>query len=239
MSDPAWESDPTTRHEYRWWDGEKWTEYVADDGVQTLDPLTGAEDLKPPRGRTTRPTRKLLGPGDQAAFSLDQPVVLASRTARLGARLIDMAIFAVFTVVLLFVLHATDIKPIPVDEPYDSDAYEAYARSLRSVIWTLIAATAIYEIVLTATKGQTLGKMATRIQVVRAGDLFQPELGRPPLWGRSFLRWALPTALGLPGLIAPIIGNVLWLLCYLSVVWDRERQGWHDKIADTFVVQKP
>lgn len=239
MSHPAWESDPTTRHEYRWWDGEKWTEYVADDGVQALDPLTGTENLKPPRVRSSSPTRRLAGTTGQSAFPLDHPVALASRTARIGARFIDMAVFVVLTVVLLFALHFTDIRPIPIDEPYDSNAYEAYVRSLHSVLWALIAATAIYEIALTALKGQTIGKMATRIQVVRAGDLFQPELGRPPLWGRSFLRWALPTALGLPGLVVPFIGQVLWLLCYLSLMWDRERQGWHDKIADTFVVQKP
>lgn len=35
----AWHADPTGRHQYRYWDGAQWTDFVADDGVQTTDPL--------------------------------------------------------------------------------------------------------------------------------------------------------------------------------------------------------
>lgn len=34
-----WEIDPTGKHQMRYWDGEEWTSYVADDGVQSEDPL--------------------------------------------------------------------------------------------------------------------------------------------------------------------------------------------------------
>lgn len=34
---PAWASDPTARHELRYWDGASWTEHVADAGVQSTD----------------------------------------------------------------------------------------------------------------------------------------------------------------------------------------------------------
>ena len=35
----AWHADPAGRHQYRYWDGAQWTDWVADDGVQSLDPL--------------------------------------------------------------------------------------------------------------------------------------------------------------------------------------------------------
>jgi hypothetical protein len=38
---PAWHPDPTGRHDHRWWDGERWTEHVADAGVSGLDPVEG------------------------------------------------------------------------------------------------------------------------------------------------------------------------------------------------------
>ena len=236
MSDPAWESDPTTRHEYRWWDGEKWTEYVADDGVQSLDPLTGAENLEPPK---IRPTRGSGATANQADLSSGQPVQLASRTARFGGRLIDLAFFFLLTVALLLALHFTDIKPIPLGEEYNSDALEDYAESVDGLFWVPILFSAIYEIGLTALKGQTLGKMATRTQVVRAEDLFQHEWGRAPAWGQSIIRWALPAVLLIPAFFLAYIGEILFLLCYLALMWDRDRQGWHDKAARTLVVSKP
>ena len=34
---PSWGPDPTARHEMRYWDGGRWTEYVSDQGVQAVD----------------------------------------------------------------------------------------------------------------------------------------------------------------------------------------------------------
>ena len=36
---PSWHPDPTGRHELRYWDGSTWTDHVADQGVQSMDPL--------------------------------------------------------------------------------------------------------------------------------------------------------------------------------------------------------
>jgi hypothetical protein len=47
VSDGAWRVDPTGRYEYRWWDGDRYTEYVARDGEQIVDPagIPGPSDL--------------------------------------------------------------------------------------------------------------------------------------------------------------------------------------------------
>ncbi len=34
-----WAPDPSGRHQHRWWDGERWTEHVADNGNSGVDPL--------------------------------------------------------------------------------------------------------------------------------------------------------------------------------------------------------
>ena len=39
----AWLPDPTKRHQYRYWDGSAWTEHVADNGVQSVDPTDGLD----------------------------------------------------------------------------------------------------------------------------------------------------------------------------------------------------
>jgi len=38
-SPPGWAPDPTSRHQLRWWDGAQWTAAVADDGLQSHDPV--------------------------------------------------------------------------------------------------------------------------------------------------------------------------------------------------------
>lgn len=35
----GWHPDPTSRFQYRWWDGERWSEHVSSDGVASTDAL--------------------------------------------------------------------------------------------------------------------------------------------------------------------------------------------------------
>ena len=101
---------------------------------------------------------------------------------------------------------------------------------------------AAYETVLIATKGQTLGKMATRIRIVRADD------GTNPAWGASAARWALPAVASVAREIAWTAGvesdaasllGLVGLLVYASLLWDKRRQGWHDMVARTLVINTP
>lgn len=237
MSNPAWESDPTSRHQYRWWDGEKWTEHVADDGIQSLDPLDSDDNSQARRDMGSQPPLGSGGATDQG--SLGQQVQLASRMARFGGRLIDVVIFWALLVGVLLILHFNDIRPMPVDEMDSIDAQEAYQESVDEVVWAIIATWAVYELVLTATRGQTLGKMATRTRVIRADEVLRPDWDRGPGWSKSFVRLVLPIVLLLPVLLIPFYGALLAVVGYLSIIWDNNRQGWHDKAANTLVVAKP
>jgi hypothetical protein len=41
---PTWARDPAGRHQYRWWNGTAWTDWVGDNGQQSRDPLPVADD---------------------------------------------------------------------------------------------------------------------------------------------------------------------------------------------------
>lgn len=85
----------------------------------------------------------------------------------------------------------------------------------------------LYDPVLIAIRGQTVGKMVERIRVVRADN------GELPSWGKSFGRWAVPGVLK----FIPVVGFFLALICYASLTRDASRRGWHDKAAGTVVVK--
>jgi uncharacterized RDD family membrane protein YckC len=67
--------------------------------------------------------------------------------------------------------------------------------------------------------GQTLGKRAARIRVVDA------TTGGPIGYGRGFVRY-----------LGRIPSSLVFYLGYFWMLWDGERQTWHDKLAHDVVV---
>jgi uncharacterized RDD family membrane protein YckC len=67
--------------------------------------------------------------------------------------------------------------------------------------------------------GQTLGKKALGIRVIDFGG------GGSIGYGRAFIRW-----------IGRIVSELPILLGYFWMLWDKERQTWHDKFANDVVV---
>jgi uncharacterized RDD family membrane protein YckC len=67
--------------------------------------------------------------------------------------------------------------------------------------------------------GQTVGKRVLDIRVIDYAT--GGSLG----YGKAFLRW-----------IGRIVSGAICLLGYLWMIWDKEKQTWHDKIAGTVVV---
>ncbi|MEI7557108.1 RDD family protein [Candidatus Chlorohelix sp.] len=78
-----------------------------------------------------------------------------------------------------------------------------------------------YFLAMTALVGQTLGKMALGIRVVRYD-------GNKPGWLLAFIRQCLGYPLNAAG----------FMLGFLSIFVDSRRQGWHDKMARTLVVEE-
>jgi uncharacterized RDD family membrane protein YckC len=80
--------------------------------------------------------------------------------------------------------------------------------------------TAAYFVMFWATTGQTLGKMATGIKVISTD-------GSSVSWGKALLRY-----------IGYIVSSIPLALGFIWAAFDAKRQGWHDKIANTYVVRK-
>jgi uncharacterized RDD family membrane protein YckC len=84
----------------------------------------------------------------------------------------------------------------------------------------LVAGAIAYEIYFTGSpSGQTLGKKALGIRVVDFAT------GGPIGYGRSTVR-----------LIGRYISGLVCYLGYLWMLWDKEKQCWHDKMANDVVV---
>lgn len=68
------------------------------------------------------------------------------------------------------------------------------------------------------TTGQTPGKMLFGLQVIQAsGEKMTP--------GIAFLRW-----------VGYIFSGLIFFLGFLWILFDRKKQGWHDKLAGTLVI---
>jgi uncharacterized RDD family membrane protein YckC len=159
----------------------------------------------------------------QVTLGNGQVQTLASPGKRLGARLIDM----VLLVVAASLIGTLGFSSTAALGSLGTDAAAAYALGTFFVtLLTILAVAIAYEVSLTAIKGQTVGKMAVGIRVVRA------DSGGVPGWGKSIIRWALPNLMCL----IPFVGWIGGLLTYVSLTWDDRRQGWHDKAGATVVV---
>ena len=140
---------------------------------------------------------------------------LAPVWQRAIARLVD--IFIIFNV--------AGFLAYVIVRPAEDDTGLLTTIAFAGVFW-LIAG--VYEAGMVAWRGQTLGKLLLRIEVVRRTD------GARPTPGEAAVRYAVPTVwLLLP---LPLIGQLLWMVVYLSAIPNARRQGWHDRAASTLVV---
>lgn len=137
---------------------------------------------------------------------------LAGRGARLGAALLDIVIFAACLAPGIIAMSSSD-----------SDMGKGIGIALLVIAWLgLMIVQAIFLI----KRGQSLGKMAVGIKIVRVSDESVP----------GFVKVFLLRLL-VPGLLSgiPYLGVVLWLVDLLFIFRD-DRRCLHDLIAETKVV---
>lgn len=67
--------------------------------------------------------------------------------------------------------------------------------------------------------GQTIGKMICQLKVVEEG-------GGSLSYGKSFIRW-----------VGYLLSTIILNIGFLWVAFDKNKQGWHDKIARTYVIR--
>ncbi|MFE6100573.1 RDD family protein [Streptomyces laurentii] len=170
-------------------------------------------------------------------------VQVASMGRRLGARLIDgVAITVVYYILAAIGLAGVVGAGTTIDdctsETYGTAAYQSciddQAAALGGVfaaffgvIFLLFIATMLYEWLMIAFVGATLGKMALGLKVVKENTGGKPGLGG------GFIRWIIP-------MVGSLVCGIGALLVYLSPFFDStgKTQGWHDRAAGTVVIKK-
>jgi uncharacterized RDD family membrane protein YckC len=133
---------------------------------------------------------------------------------RLGGFGIDSILYAVFLLVVL-VLSGADLEAV-------ADGDEVVSKAVLLIDLLIIG---IYQVTLTAVRGQTIGKVVLRTKVVDS------ETGAIPGWQNSFIRWGAPAALS----TVPWVGYLV-IPMYAWILRDPRRQGLHDKAAQTVVI---
>ena len=154
-----------------------------------------------------------------ASNEVAQPAVPAGLTLapigrRIGGFILDQIIVA-FPVAIVIV--AIGFRP----------NHTVTSHSLLMVNIALTSAAFIYETMMIALLGRTVGKMALGTRVVRLVD------GRRPTWSEAAMRALVPLAFG----SIPKIGVFLGATVYSLALWTPLRQGLHDKAAGTLVVR--
>lgn len=175
--------------------------------------MSGSEELRGERG-----SARFAELGSGATVELARPA------ARLAGRVVDIFIVGFVWLALYFAWAAATGA-----DAVGADGALAVGQLGLMALWAVVDGG--YEVTLVALRGRTPGKRWAAIRVIsRRG-------GAVPGWSRAFRRWAVPYALGLVLSFVPYLGGALSLLCYVSLTWDRDRQGWHDKAAGTLVTR--
>jgi uncharacterized RDD family membrane protein YckC len=133
---------------------------------------------------------------------------------RVVAALVDSLVVTVLQFILVFLLLA--VLGL-ADQATNGDTKEVVA-ILAGAFSTLIGV--IYYVFFTGYCGQTPGKMALRIKVMRTN-------GKDIGFKRALLR----------EVVGKFISTIVLCIGYIWVAIDPQKQGWHDKIAGTYVIK--
>jgi uncharacterized RDD family membrane protein YckC len=154
-----------------------------------------------------------------ASTSIDQPpgdsaektITVIGFGRRLLATLTDGVLLAAFTFIAAFAIGFVGVF-IQMFNPYEPLPIPQLIVAVGIVI------SVIYYVRAWSTSGQTVGKTLLGVKVVTKD-------GSYPSGGKAFLRY-----------IGYLVSGIVLSIGFLWVAFDRKRQGWHDKIAGTYVI---
>ncbi len=135
---------------------------------------------------------------------------LAGVGQRLASYLMDGVVLSVIYIALMF-LFGVRIEEVAMRGGDFSTTFSA--------AYVLMAAIAIGYYTYFFGKGQTPGMKLVEIKLIRADGI------HPVGYKKGFFRW-----------VGMEISGMVFLLGYIWILIDKKNQGWHDKIAGTYVV---
>lgn len=135
---------------------------------------------------------------------------------RLAASLIDMLVVGFLTFIMVVGLSFL-ILLVDIFTAYRYPDREFPVDTM--MLWLGLIVSVLYFVGYWAKSGQTIGKSMLGIKIVGMD-------GSTLSWGKALLRY-----------IGYLVSGLVLSLGFLWLAFDRKRQGWHDKIAGTIVVQ--
>ncbi|MXY47428.1 MAG: RDD family protein [Chloroflexi bacterium] len=182
----------------------------------------------------------LYRPNEPGALTVDAPESeLAGRGERLAAWLIDAALYAVAVIVTLVIAVIAIIVFGIADDGFENigdyfDEEFFVVLALFALLFFLaLLAVFIVQMVLLATRGQTIGKILLKIRVVDATTGEHPGWVRLVLL-RTILNSIISTVLG----AIPFVGGMFAIAYFLTdslFIFRDDRRTIHDHIAHTRV----
>ncbi|HOK06359.1 MAG TPA: RDD family protein [Syntrophales bacterium] len=137
---------------------------------------------------------------------------------RAAAALVDQVVLNLFYfcifVVLFGALYLGALLEVAAYDPFETTDGALVIYQGLSVL-----ANGAYFVYFHGSRGQTPGKILLGLRVVPVG-------GERMTYGIAFLRW-----------VGYLVSALFLFLGYLWVAFDGRKQGWHDKIAGTYVVR--
>ena len=222
----GWYLDPSAPALLRYWDGATWTQHTA---PRSMPPLGAAAPLPNPAS--------LVAP-DGRPF--------ASFWRRFFGLFIDGFILAIPTGILLFAVlspvftkFANEISVLPPNATQAEINQVANDFTASLPVGAFIGVALInagigllYYGICLHVWGRTIGGQLVGIRCIN-------EHGENPTWRESFTREGVVVGFNLVGAVPwlGVVGSVLLLVNYLSMIWHPKKQCWMDRAAGTFVVK--
>ena len=180
----------------------------------------------PAYGAPNLPDQEALGNVAQANSGLVSiPGLGTVKVATIGQRALARILDAVILGVAYGILSALGVGAVAqsVDPVTGEVSGGGIAAALGAYVLVLFLGI-LYEVVMIALKGQTLGKMIMGVKVVKQVN------GEIAGWGPSFIRYIIPA------LASAITCGLGGILVYVSRLFDKtgRMQGWHDNAATTW-----
>jgi uncharacterized RDD family membrane protein YckC len=150
--------------------------------------------------------------------------VLSGWWRRVGAQVIDGVIISIGALIVLGILGAAGLS---VDS--NGGAVALIVAALIAVLAITVVAFLYAPILMSRTNGQTLGRMALGIRVIRAD-------GGPMTFWFAMLREVVVKAL-LVGVVSSATFGLASLLDALWPLWDEENRALHDLVVNTRVIR--
>ena len=130
---------------------------------------------------------------------------------RLASYLVDVVVLSVIYIALIFLFGVQIEDEATAGGDFSTAFY---------VVYILMAAIGIGYFTYFFGNGQTPGMKLVEIKLIRADGV------EPVGYKKGFFRW-----------VGMEISGMVFLLGYIWILIDKKRQGWHDKIAGTYVVK--